>query len=542
MSRGRGAGESAVISEAEAGGAETAQSWHAAAVAAHRLGQHREALELINRALALKDAPPERLNDAAAILFAAGRPREAVERLLQAAALAPGNLGFQINLAIAQRRIGEIGASLGHCAAALAIAPHEPQAHLQMARSLRRAERLEEAVASFRTALALRPNWLETEVDLAATLQDLGRVDEAVAFYRTLAASRPTDSVLWNNLGKTLLNLPDPEAAIVAFDQAEALAPEQAEIRYNRALGLLAIGRDARGWADHAVRWQLATPPQTIHKTAGTVPLWDGTAVPGKTLLLHAEQGLGDTLQFIRFVGLARRRGLTSESRVIVEVQPPLVRLARGAATVLGIDDVVASGGPYPAAPDLQRPFLDLPALLGVALDDIDGAAYLPVPQPALPRDGTRRIGIVWAGNPKHGNDRRRSLPAAAAAALVRGIASDFALRGAAVETFSLQVGRADPHVDAMLDQRFSTPTDFTDTAAALASLDLVISVDTSTAHLAGALGVPVWLLVAFIPDWRWRYRGETTSWYDSMRIFRQTARGDWDGVVAAVRQSLERD
>jgi hypothetical protein len=271
------------------------------------------------------------------------------------------------------------------------------------------------------------------------------------------------------------------------------------------------------------------------------VPLWDGTAIPGKTLLLHAEQGLGDTLQFIRFVGLARRRGLTSESRVIVEVQPPLVGLVRGAAARLGIDDVVTPGGAYPAAPDLQRPFLDLPALLGVALDDIDGAAYLPAPQPALPRDGTRRIGIVWAGNPKHGNDRRRSLPAAAAIALVQGIASDFARRGAAVEIFSLQVGRADPHVDAMLDQRFATPTDFTDTAAALASLDLVISVDTSTAHLAGALGVPVWLLVAFIPDWRWRYRGETTSWYDSMRIFRQTVRGDWGGVVAAVRQSLER-
>jgi Flp pilus assembly protein TadD len=530
-----------VTGAAEAGDADAAQSWHAAAVAAHRLGRHSEALQLINRALALKDAPPERLNDAAAILFAAGRSREAVQRLLQAAALAPGNLGFQVNLAIAQRRIGEIDASLDHCAAALAIAPHEPQAHLQMARSLRRAERLEEAVASFRTALRLRPNWLETEVDLAATLQDLGRVDEAVAFYRSLAGERPTDSVLWNNLGKTLLNLPDPEAAIVAFDHAEALAPEQAEIRYNRALGLLAIGRDAQGWADHAARWQLATPPQAIHKTAGTVPLWDGTAIPGKTLLLHAEQGLGDTLQFIRFVGLARRRGLTSDSRVIVEVQPPLVRLVSGAVAMLGIDDVVASGGSYPATPDLQRPFLDLPSLLGVALDDIDGAAYLPSPQPTLPRDGTRRIGVVWAGNPKHGNDRRRSLPAAAAAALVQGIARDFALRGETVEIFSLQVGRTDPHVDAMLDQRFSTPTDFTDTAAALAGLDLVISVDTSTAHLAGALGIPVWLLVAFIPDWRWRYRGETTSWYDSTRIFRQTVRGDWDGVVATVRHSLER-
>ncbi len=343
-----------------------------------------------------------------------------------------------------------------------------------------------------------------------------------------------------NNLGKTLLNLPAPEAAIVAFDHAAALAPEQAEIRYNRALGLLAIGRDKEGWADHAARWQLATPPQSVHKTAATVAAWDGTAIPGRTLLLHAEQGLGDTLQFLRFIGLARRRGLTAAGRVIVEVQPPLARLVRGAATTLGIDEIVVPGEAYPAAPDFQRGLLDLPALLGVALDDIDGSAYLPAPQPALAKDGTRRIGIVWAGNPKHGNDRRRSLPAESAGVLVDGIRADFASRGEALEIFSLQVGPRADELELALDQRFASPADFIDTAAALASLDLVISVDTSTAHLAGALGIPVWLLVAFIPDWRWRYAGNATSWYAAMRLFRQTERGNWMSVVAAVRQELK--
>ncbi|MDB5405855.1 MAG: sulfotransferase [Rhodospirillales bacterium] len=524
-----------------ADGAEAARSWHAAAIAAHRLGRRSEALDCMSRALALSNDAPDLLNDAAAVLFAAGRPQEAIERLRQAAALAPGNVAFQINLAIAQRRTGKIDAALGHCAAAIAIAPHDPEAHLQSARCLRQAERLDEAVAAFRTALALKPDWLEAEVELAATLQDLGRVDEAVAFYRDLAARRPEESVLWNNLGKTLLNLPAPEEAIAAFDRAAALAPEQAEIRYNRALGLLAIGRDRQGWEDHQARWRLATPPQTVHKTAATVAAWDGAAIPGRTLLLHAEQGLGDTLQFIRFVAIARRRGLTTSSRVIVEVQPPLLRLVRGAAAMLGIDDVVVSGEAYPAEPEFQRGLLDLPAILGITLDDIDGSAYLPAPEATLPRDGTRRIGVVWAGNPKHGNDRRRSLPLAAARALVDGIRAEFAARGEAIEIFSLQVGPRAGELADTIDQRFATPGDFTDTAAALASLDVAIAVDTSTAHLAGALGIPVWLLVAFIPDWRWRYTGDRTSWYQSMRLFRQERRGDWESVVEAVRERCSR-
>jgi tetratricopeptide (TPR) repeat protein len=521
---------------------DAAGSWHQAAIAAHRAGRRAEALECITRALALRSDAPDLLNDAAAVLFAAGRPQEAIKRLRQAAALVPDNAGFQINLAIAQRRVGEIDAALAHCAAALAIAPQDPQAHLQSARCLRQAERLDEAVTAFRAVLALSPAWREAEVDLAAALQDMGRVDEAVAFYRELAASRPDDFVIWNNLGKTLLNVPAPEAAIAAFDRAASLAPEQAEIRYNRALGLLAIGRDKEGWADHAARWHLATPPSSVHKTTATVPAWNGSAVAGRTLLLHAEQGLGDTLQFLRFVGLARRRRLTAASRVVVEVQPPLVRLVRGSAAALGIDDVVAQGEAYPVEPDFQRPFLDLPAILGVALDAIDGSAYLPAPEPALARDGTPRIGIVWAGNPKHGNDRRRSLPRESAIALVQGIRADFAARGEALQIFSLQVGPRAGELDQALDQRFSAPADFSDTAAALASLDLVVSVDTSTAHLAGALGIPVWLLVAFIPDWRWRYAGDATAWYASMRLFRQTERSDWTGVVGAVRRALRPD
>ena len=513
----------------------SASALHAAAIQALQAGHGTEGYAAIMQALALTPNDAALLNDAAAIAQAVGDRDAARSFLLRAVAAAPCTSAYVVNLGVLHRQTGAFPAALACMDTARTLEPRSPEVAYQRALTLARSGDDAAALAGFQHCLALRPDWFEAEVGLATALQAQDRLAEAIGLYRRVIRRNPDRAAAHNNLGRTLLNVPDPEAALACFDRALALAPHTGEIGYNRALTLLGLGRYAEGWRAHAARWTLVQPPSPRRHFDGAVPRWDGTKLAGRRLLLHAEQGLGDTIQFIRFAGLARQRGLTTQGSVVFEAPIPLLRLLGCLSGAGGIDRIVAQGDALPPV-DVQLPLLDLPRVLDIGVSDLSPMTpylHADVAQPLL---GNRlRVGVVWAGNPLHSNDRRRSMPAQHLRSLVQGVQAEF---------ISLQTGPAARQLDQSgLPNVISVspiPADFRDTAERLASLNLVVSVDTSTAHLAAAMGIATWLLVPFVPDWRWGYSGGTTPWYPTMRLFRQPRPGDWSAVCADVRNELK--
>lgn len=508
---------------------------HADAIAALRAGRAEAGLAAIVNALALAPHDPALLNDAAAIAQAAKAPYAALDFMNRAVAAQPAEWRYRANLAVLNRQMGNLEASLACLDAAQHAAPASAELAHQRGLTLARMGDAASALAQHRRALAVQPGWFEAEVGVATALQDLDRHDEAVALYRDVIAREPRLAAAHNNLGRALLNLPDPHAALACFDHAIALAPHQAEIHYNRALTLLALGRYREGWIAHAARRCMAQPPSPRRSFEAMLPRWDGTPLAGRRLLLHAEQGLGDTIQFLRFVGMARAMGRTTCGTVILEVHRQLHRLAQRLCSDGGADLVAAQGPTLPAA-DLHLPLMDLPLVLDSG-DKLDCGrpAYLAPAVPQRRRAGVPRVGLVWAGNPAHSNDRRRSMPCTHLAAIVAGSTARFtSLQPGHMEDLAaLAAGR-------IVVAALPPPADLMQTAERIAGLDLVISVDTSVAHLAAAMGVPTWLLVPFIPDWRWGYGRTTTPWYPTMRLFRQPRPGDWAAVGRDVRAALD--
>ncbi|MGE0746123.1 MAG: tetratricopeptide repeat protein [Rhodospirillales bacterium] len=421
------------------------------------------------------------------------------------------------------------------------------------------------AVTRLRRAVQLRPRDALTRCDFGVALERAGQTDDAARAYRDAIACDPDCAPAWCNLGDVLAARGDTDAAIDAYSRAIALTPAYAQAHANLGLALVEAGRTAEalsacraalaiapdmlgprftaaqiellhgdfvnGFADYEVRWRL---PSLAHRVARYhEPLWDGGPLDGRTILLHDEQGLGDALQFIRYAPRVAARG----GRVVVSCDGALVRLV---ATADGVAAVAARDTETePCA--VRAPLLSLPRLFATTVATVPAdVPYLAVPAqaraPAALRDApgdALKVGIVWAGNPAHARDR------------VRSCAPDrfLALAGLpGVRLYSLQVGAAAAALagagDAVTDlgRGFA---DFADTAAAVAALDLVITIDSAVAHLAGALARPVWILLPFAPDWRWMTGRDDTPWYPTARLFRQPAPGDWDAVFAAVAAAL---
>ena len=354
-------------------------------------------------------------------------------------------------------------------------------------------------------------------------------LDEAAALFRRAVQLRPDLAQAHNNLGATLRDLGRPDQALPCFRTAIALSPDYAMAHKNLAMVLLAQGVMPLGWQEYEWRWKL--PAMAASLARFPQPQWRGEPAAGRTLLAHAEQGLGDTVQFCRYATLAAARGL----RVTVQAPRPLLRLLR---TLPGVDRVVETGAPPPAA-DLHCPMLSLPLAFGATL------ATIPAPLGYLRADpaqahaaglrlnrsaaGKLRIGLAWAGNPALAADRRRSLRPEQLVPLS-------GLRAA--HLVSLQRGSRPPPGLALADP-MPDARDLADTAALIANLDLVISVDSVVAHLAAALGKPVWLLDRFDPCWRWLAGRSDSPWYPTLRIYRQSQPGDWPGVLARVVRDL---
>ncbi len=417
----------------------------------------------------------------------------------------------------------------------LSAAPGHPGASNNLGVLLQEQDRLTEAAEVCTAAVAAGDRSPALFNTLGLTLLRAGRAAEAVDCFQTAIAADATLAELQNNLGNGLCELGMWEEGISAYRQAITLAPEYVEAHWNLAQALLTTGRMEEGFAEYEWRWR--KPDFSSPVRHAPTPVWDGSELRGQTMLLHAEQGFGDAIQFIRYVPLVKERGA---GVILVECQPQLVEIFR---TVPGVD-AVAPFGTWTAESRLHAPLMTLPYLFRTKMESIPAPIPYLVPHRGLvrewssrlgPRSGRMRIGVVWAGSQSRTDLRHRSCPVEELFILEDIPGLDFV---------SLQVGAA-PEDIASLKQRFTVHDvgeffrDFADTAAAVRNVDLVITVDTSVAHLAGALGVPVWVLLSRRSDWRWLLEREDSPWYPGMRLFRQIEQDDWGSVVRRVAARL---
>ncbi|CAB3787552.1 tetratricopeptide repeat protein [Pararobbsia alpina] len=469
---------------------------------AAKQGDHARAAEYLIQASAHMPMSMEELNFAAQMCQLAHRRDDAIALFERCFAQFPNHAASLHGVAMSLIQLGESQRALQVLVHLCKIQPHSAEAHYNRGALLGTLERYEDELDAYRQAIALKPRFVRAYVNLGVALRDLRRFDEA----------------------------------LLQFKKALSLDPNDVGARTNRAQTNLLLGEFEHGWREHEWRWRDGTDTHGFPQST----LWTGIQpIGGRTILVHYEQGFGDTLQFVRFVDRLSAAG----ARVVLRVQDallPLLQNYQGAAEVIGETEQVPHF-------DFHIPTLSLPFALKVR------AADLAVPGPYVHADDALvlqwddliagsaprpRVGIVWSGSRTHVNDRNRSISLEQLKPLLDADAEFFALQR--------DVRDSDRACLAQLEQRgvlldvSARLTSFADTAALIARLDLVISVDTAVAHLAGALGKPVWIALSFMPDWRWQLDRSDSPWYAQARLFRQTTRGDWTGVVAALRTELD--
>ena len=430
---------------------------------------------------------------------------------------------------------GEPGEAEAAYREALRLAPNHAKAHNNLGCVLHMQGRLDEALACYRRALELAPYLPEANQNYGSIVRDAAALEQAVAGYRRHLAAHPGDALAFNNLGNTLREAGRYEEALAAFDSAVRLDPKFAEARFSRSFVLLLLGKYLEGWRDY--EWRAGTASFGAPARRFRQPMWDGRRQPGSTILLHAEQGFGDTLQFVRYAPLVAAQCGT----LALECQPELKELLR---SLPGVRTIVAQGEALPEF-DFHLPLMSLPAVFRTTLETVPWHGPYVRADPlrvsawraAVGDRGAPKVGIAWAGRPQQWDDRKRSMDLAALAPLAQVSGARFV---------SLQVGpaasqAAAPPAGMALYDAAGRLHDFADTAALVACLDLVITADTSVAHLGGAMGVPTWVLVARAPDWRYHLERTDNPWYPSMRLFRQARDGDWSEPVRAAADELAR-
>ena len=490
-------------------------------------------------------APPRPLNAFAETLFTLGarafvaNDPDHAETLLRMALGACGNdfaaLGLLALIAMERK---DHAAAEGWLRAALAIEPDEPTTLNNLGETLRQRDRFDEAIACYARAIHRAPDYAEAYDNTGCALSMAGNPEAALAYHRRAIALKRDFALARERLGVALVGLNRHKEGLHALRRGLALAPGVARARLNEAWVLLALGRFDQGWKALEARWiprPDETPPVERHTDR---PRWRGRGKLARhTIILHAEQGNGDTIQFVRYAPLLARQG----ARVIVEAQHALVALLR---SLHGVDSVVAMEADLPRF-DWQCPLMSLPLACHTTLETIPAEVpYLTAPADRLahwqdrlgPRPaGRRRIAIAWAGNPDHGQNRTRSLPLERLRGLLQRDDCEFHIALTPVPEADRAAVDALPLVDHSAVLR-----DFADTAALLSLMDLVISVDTSVAHLGGALARPTFVLLPFCAEWRWLIDRSDSPWYPTARLFRQPVPGDWESVIAAVMGALD--
>ena len=503
------------------------EALHLLGVAKCHEGHHAEGVWFIQQALELRPDDPVALFNLGMAMGELGRNKEAIALLERCLRSQPDNAELCFNHGNMLQKEGRLQDAIASYERALALSPHMPGALANLGAARSAAGDFGAAVRNFQASLALAPG-ADTHTRLSQALRSLGKHREAEEQARAAVALRPNHVDAWISLGNSLLNQQRRDAAIEAYDAALALCPDDANAHTNLGMALLAGGDFPAGFREY--EWRLRTRQFSGASPYADRPRWRGERTD-RVLLVHAEQGLGDTLQFCRYAPLARSRA----AHVLLDVPRPLRRLLRSLPQVEVLD------GPSGAF-DLQCPMMSLPHVLGATLDTIPAATpYLRADcvQSAawaarLPRKP--RIGLVWAGASSPGNpaqvavDRRRSIAPERLAPL---------LETPELAFISLQkTGPAAPAAFSLIDP-MAEMEDLADTAALIENLDLVIAVDTAVAHLAAALGRPVWLLDRFDSCWRWLMGREDSPWYPGLRIYRQARPGDWDDVINRVAADL---
>ncbi|HTP63426.1 MAG TPA: tetratricopeptide repeat protein [Burkholderiales bacterium] len=488
----------------------------------------------------LRSTPPAVVDQSAVLVQAAlaqqqaGRYDEAERSFYRALALEPDSAHIHLHLGNLLRLAGRQEAALQCCLEAVRLAPEFAPGRNNLGSAYRDLGRREEAMAEFRRALTLDGGLAEAHFNLGTSLLAAGDTSQAIECYRSALRHRPGFALAHLNLGFLLEEAGDVSGAAAAYASAVAADPQLVEAHVNLGMQLLLAGRFSEGWPEY--EWRLRYPEYGAAAAAGGFVRWNGAELAGKTILLDSEQGFGDAIQFLRYAALAADRG----GRVVVRCAPELAGLFSDAP---GVSAVVVSGAALPAF-EVYCPLPSLPHLFGTTLDTI------PVRVPYLHADAAKaarwkekfagdgavcRVGLVWASQSKHRTAGAKSIPLKAMAPLA-GIPG--------VHYYSLQKGAAAREIDqAPAGMRIfdlsGELADFSDAAAALANLDLVISVDTAVAHLAGALARPTWTLLKFAPDWRWLMDRGDCPWYPTMRLYRQRRPGDWTDPLAAIAQQL---
>lgn len=453
----------------------------------------------------------------------------------QALALQPESASIHFNRAVALESLQRWDEAMASLDIAVRIDPKNASAYSHRGNVLSELQQLDAALRDQTLAINLSPERAEFHFNRATVLERLGRWEDAANGYRQALALDGNHAVAHSNLGRALMMLNDIAASISSYDRAIAADPELAIAHYNRAFVKLLSGELVDGFASYEWRWKTGDPAFRQIGGDAAVPIWRGDQpLAGHSLLVVTEQGLGDTLQFCRYIGLLADRGAT----VTLEADDALAGLLTG---VNGIAQVVSDARALKRF-DFKCSLLSLPSAFKTTLDSIPAPPrYIHVDEKNVARWQLRlgcrvrpRIGIVWSGNPKmQPYDRHRSMPLSK---LLEYLPREFAY-------FCLQteIRENDRAVLAASNFIENYAADFVDTAALCECMDLIISVDTSLVHLAGALGRPTWALLPFMPDWRWFLEREDSPWYPSTRLYRQTAIGDWDGVLARVADDLRK-
>jgi tetratricopeptide (TPR) repeat protein len=539
---------------------------HLLGLVALEAGRYQESAPLIRAALALDPDDPDTLNSLAESHLGQGELQLAIDCCRRVAELCPGSAEAHCRLGHVQEKNADWEAATDSYRRALALRPDSPQFHCDLARVLRERGALKEAVSLYERAAALNPNRHETYDELGLALTEQGELGAGLEALRHALALKPDSAKTIHSLGYFFerkgdlssaegayrdalkldpkmvsahlqlgivrFKLGDLTEALECFHRARALDPNSAEATFNLALVHLLEGNLSVGWNEYESRLRMSDGLRNRRRFPQ--PQWKGEPLGGAPILLYAEQGLGDTIQFVRYVPLVAARG----GCVVLEVLPRLRRLLSGTE---GAWRVITTGESPPEV-SYQCPLLSLPLAFATDLSTIPATVPYIYPNPAQVDTwrerffgNTLRIGLAWAGSPKHARDSWRSIPLAQLAPLLDIPGTTF---------YSLQMGPGAEQVkqmgpNARLIDLQDQQEDFADTAAIVANLDLVISVDTSVAHLAGAMGKPLWVILGNAPDWRWFLDREDSPWYPTARLFRQSTHGSWQDLVDRLEREL---
>jgi tetratricopeptide (TPR) repeat protein len=507
-----------------------ARAWNNLGNALRDDGQLEAAIAAYRKSLKLRSDLAEVHSNLGIALRAQGRLDEAISSHRRAIALAPNSSEAFNNLGVALRDQGRMHEALAAHERAVALRPHSLSAISNLGAAQRRAGEVDLAIETLGRALAIDPDFADAHNNLGSALIDRGDFASAASSCRRAIELRSGYADAHGNLAIALAYLGDVDQAMREARLAVRFMPEQPLAHWNLSMLLLLVGDFETGWPEHEWRWKC---PSMTKDRQFDQPRWNGEPLIGKTVLLYREQGFGDMLQFVRYAPLVAQFG----GEVIVECQPELLRLFR---EMPGIAQCVRAGTTPPKF-DLQCPLMSLPFA-------VRGRKFVPPPIPYLsaPEDdsdslrwqidaGGFNVGLAWAGDPAHQNDRARSM--------ALGQLAPIAVFGG-VTFHSLQKGPAaveakKPPAGMCLIDHSTDLTDFAATASLIEHLDLVITVDTAVAHLAGAMGKPTYVMLPFMPDWRWMLHRADSPWYPTIKLFRQPRANEWDFVIAAIVESL---